>query len=155
MRTAATHELAAATSGLLDLNLLDVIISGWREHADLTAAARRTLASPGSTELVGLVTHSITLTQEPYVSLLADGHRIATLQLELSLVLDLTAVIARIQAGRLTALQAGHCDVTASLAMQGIEVETQRARLDLPGIIDLGQGIPLLRHGPASSDPAS
>ena len=151
MRDAATHELAAAASGLLDLNLLDVIISAWRKHADLTAAAKRTLASHGSTELVGLASHRITMTQEPYVSLLADGHRVATLRLELSLTLDITAVVARVHAGRLTALQSGHCDVTASLAMQGIEVEAQRARLELPGAIEFGTGIPLLRHGPASS----
>lgn len=151
MREAATHELAAAAAGLLDLNPIDVILDGWREHADLTAAARRTLASHSSTELVGLVAHRITLTQEPYVSLLADGHRVATLQLEVSLVLDVTAVVARISAGRLTALQSGHCDVTATLAMQGIDVATQRARLELPGMIEFGSGIPLLRHDPATS----
>ncbi len=154
MRGAATHELAVATAGLLDLNLIDVIITGWREHADLTAAARRTLASPGSTELVGLVAHRVTMTQQPYVSLLADGHRIATLELQLSLELDITAVVARVHAGRLTALQSGHCDVTATLAMQGIDVETQRARLELPGVIGLGTGVPLLRHGLPGSDSA-
>jgi hypothetical protein len=155
MSEAAARELAAATAGLLNLNLPDVIVAGWRAHAELVAAARRTLASPGSTEFVGLAAHSVTVTQEPYVTLLADGHRIATLRLELSLVLGITAVVARVSAGRLTALESGHCDITATLAMQGIDVETKQTRLELPGVITLGTGIPLLPSHPASTDPAS
>ena len=56
-RDAAAREVTAATAGLLDINLIDLLVTGWREYQDLTSAARRTLAAPGSSELVQLVTH--------------------------------------------------------------------------------------------------
>jgi hypothetical protein len=143
-REAAVREVAAATAGLLNVNLLDVLVAGWREHRDLTAAARRTLATPGSTELVQLGAHRITEAQQPYISVLVDGHRVATLNLDLSVVFDVSAVLAGISAGRLDRLHSGHCDVTATLALEGADVIARHAHLELPGVISLGQGIRLL-----------
>jgi hypothetical protein len=68
-----------------------VLVAGWREHHDLTAAAQRTLAGPGSTELVSLATHRVSTEQQPYVTVLIDGHRVATVQLGLSLAFGVTA----------------------------------------------------------------
>lgn len=115
-REAAVREVAAATAGLLNVNLIDMLVAGWRKHHDLTSAARRTLAEPDSTELVQLATHQVTEAQQPYVSVLVDGHRVATLNLDLSVVFDISAVLAGIRAGRLVALHSGHCDITATLA---------------------------------------
>jgi hypothetical protein len=143
-REAAVREVAAATAGLLNVNLIDMLVAGWRKHHDLTSAARRTLAAPGSTELVQLATHQVTEAQQPYVSVLVDGHRVATLNLDLSVVFDISALLAGIRAGRLVALHSGHCDITATLALEGTDIVTRRAHLDLPGAISLGQGIRLL-----------
>jgi hypothetical protein len=127
-RTAAVREVTAAAAGLLDVGLADVLITGWREHRDLTAAARRTLAAPGSTELVDLAEHQVTSTQEPYVSVLVDGHQVATVQLGLTVVCDVTAMLAGISAGRLVAVHSGACDVTVTLAIDEAEVITRRLR---------------------------
>jgi hypothetical protein len=143
-REAAVREVAAATAGLLNVNLIDMLVAGWRKHHDLTSAARRTLAAPGSTELVQLATHQVTEAQQPYVSVLVDGHRVATLNLDLSVVFEISALLAGIRAGRLVALHSGHCDITATLALEGTDIVTRRAHLDLPGAISLGQGIRLL-----------
>src|SRR6266536_1061268 len=56
-REAAVREVTTAAAGLLDVDLIGVLVDGWRKHQDLTAAARRTLAAPGSIELVDLATH--------------------------------------------------------------------------------------------------
>jgi hypothetical protein len=149
-RTAAVREVTAAAAGLLDVGLADVLITGWREHRDLTAAARRTLAAPGSTELVDLAEHQVTSTQEPYVSVLVDGHQVATVQLGLTVVCDVTAMLAGISAGRLVAVHSGECDITLTLAIDGAEVITRQTRLALPGVITVHRGIRLL---PASAYP--
>lgn len=143
-RTAAVREVTAAAAGLLDVNLADVLITGWREHQDLTAAARRTLAAPGSTELVDLAEHRVTASQEPYVSVLVDGHQVASLRLGLTVVFDVTAMLAGISAGRLVAVHSGDCDLVAALAIDEAEVVTRQARLELPGVITLHRGIRLL-----------
>jgi hypothetical protein len=151
-RAAAVREVAGQAAGLLDVNLADVLVAGWREHHELAAAAQRTLAVPGSTELVSLATHQISTEQRPYVTVLVDGHRVATVELGLSLALVVTALLAGISSGRLVALHTGRCDVTATLAIQGSDLVTRQAHFELPGVMPLSPGIRLLpaRHYPAA-----
>jgi uncharacterized membrane protein (GlpM family) len=54
---------------------------------------------------------------------------------------------AGISAGRLVALHSGRCDITATLAVQGINVLSRQAHLMLAGIIPLSPGIGLLAAG--------
>jgi hypothetical protein len=143
-RDAALHEVAAAAGGLLNVVLLDVLVTGWRKHHELTDAARRTLAKPDSTEVVQLATHRVTEAQHPYISVLVDEHRVATLNLDLSLIFDVSALLAGIRAGRLVAVHSGHCDITATLALEGTDIVTRQMRVELPGVISLGRGIRLL-----------
>ncbi len=143
-RAAAAREVTAAAAGLLDVSLVGVLAEGWREHHDLTSAARRTLAVPGSTELVQLAEHQVSVANHPYVTVLVDGRQVATVHLGLSFVFDVSAVVAGISAGRLVAIHPGRCDVTATLAVEGADVLTRHARLDMPGVIALSPGIRLL-----------
>ncbi len=150
-REAAVGQVGSAAAELLNVNLADVVADGWRKHADLTAAARRTLAARGSTDLVDLASHRVTAGQEPYVSLLVDGHRVATVRFRLWLVFEISALLAEIKAGRLVALHSGRCEVTGALAIQDVNVITRQVHIDMPGMIPLHAGIRLL---PAHDYPA-
>ena len=152
-RDAAIREAGAAVTGLLDVDLIGVLVSAWRTHQDLNSAARRTLAVPGSTELVALAEHQITSAMHPYVTVSVDGYRVATIQIDLSLLFDVKALVAGIRDGRLVALHSGHCDVTASLAIDQSDVISRQARLQLPGVIPLGHGIQLLGAGDYPAEP--
>ena len=143
-RAAAVDQVTTAAAGLLDINLADLVAAGWQKHADLTAAARRTLAAPGSTDLVDLASHRVSTAQEPYVTVLVDGHCVATIRFGLSLAFEISALLAEIKAGKLVALHSGRCVVTGTLAIQDINVVTRQARIDLPGVIALRGGIRLL-----------
>ena len=152
-REAAAREVTAAAAGLLNVDLTGALAAGWRKHHDLTAAAQRTLAAPGSVELVDIAGYQITTTQHPSVKVLVDDAEVATIQLGLSFVFRVTAMGAKISAGRLVALHSGRCDLTVTLAVQGTAVLTKQAQLMLPGVIPLGRGIRLLaaHHYPASA----
>jgi hypothetical protein len=143
-RDAAVHQVAAATAGLLNVELIELIADGWRKYQNLVAAARRTLAAPDSVELVEPASHTITAQQQPYVSVLVDDRQVAVLNIRLSIEFEISALIAEIRAGRLVAVKSGHCDVTATLEAEGVELETRKAQLELPGVIGLGHGIRLL-----------
>lgn len=143
-REAAVLEAAAAAAGLLDGDLTGMIVAGWRTHHDLVGAARRTLAAPTTTELVDLVDHQVTTTQQPSVAVLVDGRQVATIQVSLSVEFDIGALVAGIKAGRIVAIHAGHCEVTATLGIQGTAVLTRKERFDLPGAIEVKPGIRLL-----------
>jgi hypothetical protein len=153
-RRAAVQEAATAAAGLLKVDLIGVLVRGWREHGDIVAAARRTLAAPASTELVSMSAHEVTLEQRPSVSVLVDGQLVATLELGLSIVFDVNALLLLISGGRLVAVRSGRCEITATLAVQGADLLVRQAHLELPGVIPLGRGIRLLPVGeyPASAD---
>jgi len=144
LREAAVRETTNAAKALLDVDLASFLVSGWQKHREMIAAARRTVAAPGSIELVDLATHQITATQRPAVNLLVDNRQMATVELGLSVVFNISALVAGIRGGRLVAVHSGRCDVTGTLAIQDTKVISRRVTFALPGIIPLGQGIPLL-----------
>ena len=152
-RKAAVQEAAITAAALLKVDLIGVLVRGWREHRDIVSAARRTLAAPASTELVSMSAHEVTLDQRPSVNVLVDGQRVATLQLGLSIVFDVNALLLLISGGRLVAVHSGRCEITATLAVQGTDLFVRQAHLDLPGVIPLRRGIRLLPIGeyPAAS----
>ena len=146
-RKAAMQQAAITAAALLKVDLIDVLVRGWREHRAIASAARRTLAAPASTELVSMSAHEITLDQRPSVNILVDGQRVATLQLGLFIVFDVNALLLLITGGRLAALHSGRCEITATLAVQGTDLPVRQAHLDLPGVIPLRRGIRLLPIG--------
>ncbi len=149
-REAAVREAAVAATGLLKVDLIEVLVSGWREHHDIFTAARRTLDMPGSKELVGLAPHRISTMQQPAVGILIDGKRVHTLQLGLSIFFEVTGLVAGISHGRLAGVHAGRGHVGVALTIHEIEVLTKRSHLELPGQPGLKRGFRLL---PASHYP--
>jgi hypothetical protein len=143
-RQAAVREAAAAAATLLKVDLLGVLVSGWREHREITAAARRTLTMLSSRELVSLPPHRIATAQQPAVGILLDGKRVASLRLGLSVIFDVEALVAGISKGQLSMVHAGRCAVGVALTVHDIETLTKRAHLELPGAFPAGTGIRLL-----------
>jgi hypothetical protein len=150
-RQAAAQEAAATMAALLKVDLAGVLVRGWSEHRDIVSAARRTLAVHDSTELVSMSSHEVTLDQRPSVSVLVDGHQVATLQFGLSIVFEINALLLGISRGRLVTVRSGRCNVTATLAVQGSDLFVRHARLELPDVLRLRRGFRLL---PADAYPA-
>jgi hypothetical protein len=143
-RTAVAREITATVASLLNVNPVDVLVGGWREYKQITDAARGTLAATGSTELLALATHQITETLNPSVDVLVDGYRVAALPLSITIVCDVEAMLAKISAGRLVAIESGRCSVTAALAIADAQITSRTTRFDLPGAVSLGRGLRLL-----------
>src|SRR5437764_12061057 len=64
-REAAVREAAVVAVGLLKIDLMEVLVSGWREHRAIFTAARRTLDVAGSKAPVALAPHRIPTGQQP------------------------------------------------------------------------------------------
>jgi len=144
---AVDHEVAAVADGFLNLDLGSVLVSGWRKYTDLTGAAARTLAAPGSEEVVILAAHRVISTHHPSVDLLVDGVKVYTFVFDLNVVFDLNGVVAVVRLGELVALRGGECVVTVSLALEGLPLMPQRqGRVDLALVVRLRPAIPLLRE---------
>jgi len=83
---------------------------------------------------------------------MVDGRQVATIRFGLTVEFDISALVAGIKAGLLVAVHAGSCDVTATLAIQGTQVQTASTHLDLPAALTVSPGIRLL---PVADYPAA
>jgi len=75
-----------------------------------------------------------------------------TLQLGLSILLDVTGLVAGVAVGRLAGVHSGRCEIGVALTVHEIAILTRRSHLELPGVIALKSGVRLL---PASEYPVS
>ena len=143
-RGAVATELASAVAGVLDFDLVGVIVSGWKKYDALVEAGRRTAADPSTEEVVELATHRITSVHRPTVDLLLDGVRIGTLHVEATFECVLQGVVATVSRGRLVGLRSGRFDATATVSADGVEIARKEGVLDLHLETSLGAGIPLV-----------
>jgi hypothetical protein len=132
---------------MLDMGLDTLVVEGWRKFADLRAAAQRTRAASGSSEVLDLASHSITSSHQPKVELRLDDVPIATVGFELSLTFVVKAAVATVRDGRLVSLHSGICDVDAALLAGGKSLAARSGHFQLPLLVPLGGGgVPLLGH---------
>jgi hypothetical protein len=144
-RPLVERDLPAAVSSLLGPDLGLVLVSAWRQHRALVAAARRTQADPRAAEFVPLADHGITTAHHPSVEIVVNEATVGSVQLELSLSLDIEGLAATVRSGRLVALQGGRCTVSVALAVEGHEVASrQRVLVDPVLAVSFGSGIALL-----------
>jgi hypothetical protein len=150
-RDAVGDQIAAVAHGLLDLDLGGIVLQGWGKFADLLEAARNTVEPPGSSAVVELASHEITSEHEPTVELLVDGVPLVNLEFELALAFAVTGVVTTVQDGRLVRVNSGTCEVSGSLSAQGKQLVERSGHFNLPGIVHLGSGVPLLGDRLASA----
>lgn len=144
----AVHsEIDKVAVGFLDLELGELLVSGWRKYTELVKAADRTLAAPDSKEVVTLATHQVSSVHHPSIELLVDEVKVYTFVFELTVEFNLVGVVAVVQRGELVALRSGECTVTVTFTLEGAPVLRPRtARVDLPLVVTPNPAIPLLRR---------
>jgi hypothetical protein len=134
-REAAGDQVAAVAEGVLALDLGDLMVACWRKQGQLAAAAERTAANPGTSELVELATHRVSSVHHPYVELLINDVRVTTVNFELDLEFEVKALVATVRDGHLVSLHSGDCDLSATLAAEGVQLARRRAHLELPLVV--------------------
>lgn len=149
---AVDREIAAVADEFLDVDLGQMLVSGWRKYTRLTSAARRTMAAPDSSEVVVLATHRVVSTHRPSVDVFVDDAKVMTLQFELVVVFELHGIGAVVRLGKLTALRSGQCVITATFAVEGVELLRRHGTLDPAVVVGLDPPVPLLRNPPTQPD---
>jgi len=143
-RQIVEREMTSALSGLLGLDVGDILVGGWRRHRAIVAAAHATRANPTATEVVQLATHRITTAHRPYVDIIVNGGKVATVHFDLGLTVDLDGVLGTVRQARLVAIQDGRCTITAGLGCEGLEIASRQAVIDPSLTVRVGKGIAIL-----------
>lgn len=135
VRQAAEHQVGVVADGLLNLDLGDLVIAGWRMQAELADAAERTATNPGTSQVVKLATHRISSVHRPYVELLLNGQHLTNVNFELDIEFVVTALAVTVRDGHVVSLHAGDCDVSVALAAEGIRLASRQDHLELPLVV--------------------
>ncbi len=143
-RDLVDEEIGRVAEGLLDVDLGDELVAGWRKYSVLIESGQRTLATPGSEEVIVLAQHQVRSSYSPSVDLLVDGFKVNSFEFDLGVVFDVTGLAAVVRAGCLTALRGGRCVVTASLSLEGASIIERQHEVDLGLIVPLERPIPLV-----------
>ncbi|MBD3927470.1 hypothetical protein IEZ26_22800 [Nocardioides cavernae] len=144
------RDVGAMADDLVDLDLGDLLVAGWRRHSRLVEAARRTAAAPGTEEVALLATHRVTSVHHPHVDLYVDDTFINSFEFLLEVHFDVVGAAAVVRAGELVALHGGECTVTARLLLEDAQLAKRHARVNnLAVMVVLDPPRPLLTAPPA------
>ena len=142
---AAATEVASIVAGLLEMDLLDVLVGGWKKYDKLASAAEATLASPGEEQVIPLATHRITSTHAPSVTVFVDEARVGKLDFAIELEAVIHALCAVVSDGKLMAIRSGHIELGATLSCEGVELASSpKTKIDASLQLDLGDGVSLV-----------
>jgi len=145
LHVAVHDESARAGAGLFDLPVVTLLLKCLRTNENLREAARHTLAAPGASETVELAAHSFTQEYTPSLDVFVDGVPLGSIAFALTVEFAVKSLVAVVRGERLCALRSGDCDISATLAVQGIDALWRKTRLDLGLVVPLGDdGIALL-----------
>ena len=135
-------KILAEAGGLLDIRLLDVMGWAWKKGRELEAYRDTQRYPPDKTFSVPLVEHKITSTHEPHVDIRMNDKKVGSIHFAVHIEIAIKAVILEIRNARIKKIHAGECKAKGSFLCEGVLLaERESKSLDLPGVIDLGEGL--------------
>ena len=146
----AFQAFSTAVTDLLQVDLVGILVGGWRTHQELRAAGHRTVASP-AVEAVEIGRHRITSDHQPYIDLLLNGVRVGTIHFGLTVIFDVAVAVATVRAGALVDVRPSRCTATLRLTCEGEAMASRTAQLTLPGVLSFGAGYPLVADRPGTA----
>jgi hypothetical protein len=127
-------QVSGALLDLLDMPVGNLAVQGWEHSASVERAKQRTLADPGSREVVSLGEHTIRSSQSPTVDASLGGARVTLLQLDIEVTITVTGVRLVVEEGRIASATTGPARAGATVSAGGATLfsrETRPIDLDL------------------------
>ena len=121
-RRALVEEIEAKLRMVLSDTLADLVIGGWRAHAAIIEAVRKSREEPGVDQVVPLRNHTITANRGHDLDVEVDGFQVLTLSAELVVKLQLFDAVAVVRDGHLVAVRSGQADASGIVTVEGVEV---------------------------------
>jgi hypothetical protein len=133
----------------LRIDVRDLLMQAWRTRSALRKAARETLDTPSLVRKVTLKTFAVPWHHGMELDVRLNGKHIATVTVGVLVELEVTALVAVVQKGRLTAVEGGTYKVSASGTVQNHPLLSRSVTIDLRYDLPLGDGVPLVSQKPA------
>jgi hypothetical protein len=136
---------------LLDLNVVDILLGGWKTQQDVREQLRATAADPSRTVVVSLARHTIESSHIPSIELRAHGRALLQLSFPIELAFQIEAVELTLRAGDVREVRSGEVKVRGTVKLEGtVILERELSAIALPGRIVLGADAPPTPAGQAA-----
>ena len=138
-----TQELALSrVEDLLDISLADVFRRAWNKSVELKRFRDQEKYPPNKTFIVPLVEHKIHSHHRPYLEISLNQQLIGRLDFDVQLEMALKGIRLHIKNGRIQKSDIGEIHGKGALYCEGfLLVQRETEKIEIPGKIDLGQGI--------------
>ena len=113
---------------LLDINVVDVLVGGWKAHRDVHRERGRTATDPTRTAMVQLTHHTIYSVHTPAIELRAQGRKVLEVSFPVELTLELDAVRLTIRGGAIREIHPGEVKVRGTMKLENTVVLERSSR---------------------------
>jgi hypothetical protein len=140
--TGLRNKVLAKAEGLLDIRLLDVMRWAWKKGRELEAYRDTERYPPDKTFTVPLVEHKITSTHKPRVEIRINKKTVGSVHFAVNIEIAIKGMTLEIRNARIKKIHSGDCKATGRFLCEGLLLAERESKpLDLPGTIDLGEGL--------------
>jgi len=135
-------KILAEARSLLDIRLLDVMSWAWKKGRELEAYRDTERYPPDKTFSVPLVEHKITSSHTPHVDIRMNDKKVGCIHFAVNIEIAIKAMTLEIRNARIKKIHAGDCTAKGRFLCEGaLLAERESTPLDLPGTVDLGEGL--------------
>ncbi|MGA1476313.1 MAG: hypothetical protein ACO4AI_14370, partial [Prochlorothrix sp.] len=130
----------------------DLLAFAWSKSVELSEYYKEIQADPGESFAVPLVNHEVVSEQAPSIELKLKEQAIGNLEININAGIVVDGVLLQVENGKITGLKIGNAIASGSIEILGQTlVEAPEVELELPGVISLGEGIPLFGINPETA----
>lgn len=138
------EQMLKQLSDLLHIDIRAILVSAWSKSDEFLDYIDPDKYPPDEKILVPLVEHTITSEHSPSLKSFINQIPIGEIKFHVDLELVLKGVILKIQNGKIMEVTVGSCDGKGEVKVgDEILLERESSPWELPGSIDLGDGIPI------------
>ena len=141
---AAMPDLASKIVELFDVELPTLFVSSWKKVGELKEALEESRKSPEEVIVLDLAEHEITNEYRPYIEIRIAGMPLPKkIEFKVKISTELRGINLKIQAGKITEIQAGSCDFEGKLKYEDLTLaEKKVGPIELLGVSTIAKQEP-------------
>jgi len=132
------------TKELLNTSLREILVDAWKTSKILQKYRDREKYPPDEVHVVTIGEHTLHSKQNPRIEVLLNGANIRNIDFTVDLALVFEGAVLEIKDAKIIRIKTGSCKGTCTISCEDVVLtEEETESVELPGEIDLGDGIPI------------
>ena len=134
-------EIVQRARAAFETPLSGILAGAWEKRAELQEFCDPDKHPAGESSVVELLTHTVTWTEEPVVEVVFNQIWTVKIRITIKAEIKLEGGALVIKDAKIMKLRTGKIVVTATVAVQGVELPSKAVPMELPGELSFGDGI--------------